>query len=124
MFGCGGERDTDKRRLMGAVAARLSDLAVVTSDNPRSENPEDIIDEIRRGGDSVAAADTRARQLSVADRAAAIERAVDEAQAGDVVAIAGKGHETHQIIGGDRRPFDDRLVARAALDRRRARARV
>ena len=124
VFGCGGDRDTAKRPLMGAVAARLSDLVVVTSDNPRSENPEHIIDEIRRGIGSSTTAATGPPHLGIADRGAAIERAIDEAEPGDAVVIAGKGHESHQVVGDERRPFDDRLVARAALARRRVRSRV
>lgn len=124
VFGCGGDRDTAKRPLMGAVAARLSDLVVVTSDNPRSEDPDRIIDEIRRGIDSSTTAATRPLCLAIADRGTAIERAIDGAEPGDAVVIAGKGHETYQVVGDERRPFDDRLVARAALARRRARPRV
>ena len=124
VFGCGGDRDTAKRPLMGAVAARLSDLVVVTSDNPRSEDPDRIIDEIRRGIDSSTTADTGPPHLGITDRSMAIERAVNEAEPGDAVVIAGKGHETSQVVGDERRPFDDRLVARAALARRRARARM
>jgi UDP-N-acetylmuramoyl-L-alanyl-D-glutamate--2,6-diaminopimelate ligase len=124
VFGCGGERDTSKRPLMGAVAARLSDLVVVTSDNPRSENPDDIIAEIRRGIASSTTAATGPPHLGIPDRSAAIERAIDEAEPGDAVAIAGKGHETFQTVGDERRPFDDRVVARAALARRRTRSRV
>ena len=124
VFGCGGDRDTAKRPLMGAVAARLSDLVVVTSDNPRSEDPDHIIDEIRRGIDSSTTTATGPPHLGIADRAVAIERAVNEAEPGDTVVIAGKGHETHQVVGDERRPFDDRLVARAALAQRRVRSRV
>ena len=124
VFGCGGDRDTAKRPLMGAVAARLSDLVVVTSDNPRSEDPDRIIDEIRRGIDSSTTAATGPPHLGITDRRTAIERAIDEAEPGDAVVIAGKGHETYQVVGDERRPFDDRLVARAALARRRARPRV
>ena len=124
VFGCGGDRDTAKRPLMGAVAARLSDLVVVTSDNPRSEDPDQIIDEIRRGIDAFTTTATGRSQLRIVDRGAAIERAIDEAEPGDAVVIAGKGHETHQVVGDERRRFDDRLVARAALARRRARLRV
>ena len=119
VFGCGGDRDAAKRPLMGAVAARLSDVVVVTSDNPRSEDPEAIIAAIRLGMESPP--DTEpAPHVSIADRAAAIAHAVERAEPGDAVVIAGKGHETHQLIGHERRPFDDRLVARAALGRRRA----
>ena len=123
VFGCGGDRDAAKRPLMGAMAARLSDLVVVTSDNPRSEDPGRIIDEVRLGISSAASA-TGPPHLGINDRGAAIQRAIDEAEPGDMVVIAGKGHETHQVVGDKRRPFDDRLVARAALARRRGRSRV
>ena len=124
VFGCGGDRDTTKRPLMGAVAARLSDVVVVTSDNPRSENPEQIIEEIKRG--IVLPADRSKGQapkgpvcLSIPDRKAAIERAIKEAKYGDLVLIAGKGHEKYQEIGDRRLPFDDVEVARGALAQRR-----
>ena len=107
VFGCGGDRDRTKRPLMGAVAARLSDLVIVTSDNPRSEDPEQIIEEIKRGivdaGRSFAAAGQPRRSrppcLAIVDRKAAIERAIRDARAGDLVLIAGKGHEKYQVIG-------------------------
>jgi UDP-N-acetylmuramoyl-L-alanyl-D-glutamate--2,6-diaminopimelate ligase len=114
VFGCGGDRDTTKRPLMGAVAARLSDLVVVTSDNPRSEDPGRIIDDIKRG-----LVPGRVPWLAIVDRAEAIERAVREARPGDLVLVAGKGHETTQTIGSRVLPFDDVDVARAALVRRR-----
>ena len=126
VFGCGGDRDTTKRPLMGAVAARLSDVVVVTSDNPRSENPEQIIEEIKRG--IVLPADRLGPKgqapkgpvcLAIADRRAAIDRAVKDARPGDLVLIAGKGHEKYQEIGDRRFPFDDVEVARAALTQRR-----
>jgi UDP-N-acetylmuramoyl-L-alanyl-D-glutamate--2,6-diaminopimelate ligase len=111
VFGCGGDRDRGKRPLMGAIAARLADRLWITSDNPRSENPDAIIAEIVAG----VPADRRARQSTMADRRLAIRDALAWAGAGDVVVIAGKGHETYQIIGKDVLPFDDREVARAAL---------
>ncbi len=114
VFGCGGDRDTTKRPLMGAVAARLSDLVVVTSDNPRSEDPGRIIEDIKRG-----LVPGRVPWLAITDRAEAIERAVREARPGDLVLVAGKGHETTQTIGSRVLPFDDADVARAALVRRR-----
>jgi UDP-N-acetylmuramoyl-L-alanyl-D-glutamate--2,6-diaminopimelate ligase len=130
VFGCGGDRDRTKRPLMGAVAARLSDLVIVTSDNPRSEDPERIIDEIRRGivmpADRIAPKGQQKGTPSVAivDRREAIEKAIKEARRGDLVLIAGKGHEKYQVIGDRTLPFDDVDVARAALARRRSGSRV
>ncbi|HEX7787790.1 MAG TPA: UDP-N-acetylmuramoyl-L-alanyl-D-glutamate--2,6-diaminopimelate ligase [Methylomirabilota bacterium] len=111
VFGCGGDRDRGKRPIMGGIAARLADRVWVTSDNPRSERPEAILAEIEAGVPAEAAG----RHESVADRRRAIHAAVAWAREGDVVVIAGKGHETYQIIGGQTLPFDDREVARAAL---------
>jgi UDP-N-acetylmuramoyl-L-alanyl-D-glutamate--2,6-diaminopimelate ligase len=112
VFGCGGDRDRGKRPLMGRVAARLADHVVVTSDNPRSEDPRGIIDEIMAGVDG----GTGAAEIEP-DRRAAIRRAVAEARRGDVVLIAGKGHEAYQEIGAVRQPFSDAAVAREALSR-------
>jgi UDP-N-acetylmuramoyl-L-alanyl-D-glutamate--2,6-diaminopimelate ligase len=110
VFGCGGDRDRGKRPLMGAIARALADVAVVTSDNPRTEDPEAIIGEI------VAGAGVGEAVLTVEpDRRRAIELAVGGARAGDVVVIAGKGHEVGQERDGMVAPFDDREVARAAL---------
>jgi UDP-N-acetylmuramoyl-L-alanyl-D-glutamate--2,6-diaminopimelate ligase len=111
VFGCGGDRDMAKRPLMGEVATRLADHVVLTSDNPRSEDPQAIIDDIRAG----IPPGTRATVSVEPDRRRAIERALVGARSGDVVVIAGKGHETTQTIGEAARPFDDREVARAAL---------
>jgi UDP-N-acetylmuramoyl-L-alanyl-D-glutamate--2,6-diaminopimelate ligase len=131
VFGCGGDRDRTKRPLMGAVAARLSDLVIVTSDNPRSEDPARIIEEIKRG--IVMPAD-RARKgqplppstpcVAIVDRRAAIEKAIRDASPGDLVLIAGKGHEKTQVVGERILPFDDVEVARGALHRRRTGART
>jgi UDP-N-acetylmuramoyl-L-alanyl-D-glutamate--2,6-diaminopimelate ligase len=108
VFGCGGDRDRGKRPLMGEIAARLADHVIVTSDNPRSEDPQAIIDEILAGT-------ARSVEHEV-DRRVAIERAIAAARSGDVVVIAGKGHELGQEFAGGRKlPFDDREVARAAL---------
>ncbi len=115
VFGCGGGRDRSKRSLMGDVAARLSDAVVITSDNPRSENPEQILDDIERG---IPPQQARTRMV---DRRAAIEWAIGGAGPGDVVVVAGKGHETHQIVGDQKLPFDDVVVAGEALARRRLR---
>jgi UDP-N-acetylmuramoyl-L-alanyl-D-glutamate--2,6-diaminopimelate ligase len=111
VFGCGGDRDATKRPRMMRVACEHSDRVIVTSDNPRTENPESIIDQVIAGRPEGTAAPFT-RQV---DRARAIEQAVAEARPGDIVLIAGKGHEDYQIIGTEKRPFDDRLVARAAL---------
>jgi UDP-N-acetylmuramoyl-L-alanyl-D-glutamate--2,6-diaminopimelate ligase len=111
VFGAGGDRDRAKRPLMGGIAARLADVAIVTSDNPRSEDPDAIIDEILTG-----IAGGTANVIRDADRRAAIHRAVALARPGDVVVIAGKGHEQGQeFAGGRREPFDDVAVAREAL---------
>jgi UDP-N-acetylmuramoyl-L-alanyl-D-glutamate--2,6-diaminopimelate ligase len=132
VFGCGGDRDRTKRPLMGAVAARLSDVVVVTSDNPRSENPAEIIDQIKRGivspedrgGGRGRPKAKETRCIAIVDRKEAIERAVREALPGDLILIAGKGHEKYQVIGERVLPFDDVDVARTALERRRAGTRV
>jgi UDP-N-acetylmuramoyl-L-alanyl-D-glutamate--2,6-diaminopimelate ligase len=112
VFGCGGDRDRAKRPMMGLAAAEDADLVIVTTDNPRSEDPLAIIDEITSGIPDGAAS------IVEPDRATAIQRAIDAAHPGDVVVVAGKGHETTQEIGGVFVPFDDREVARAALARR------
>ncbi len=119
VFGCGGDRDRTKRPLMGAVAGRLSDLIVITSDNPRHEDPERIIEEIRRGITPDTRRDANQGLLSIADRRAAIVKAIGVARAGDLVLLAGKGHEQYQVIGDESMPFDDAVIAREALTRRR-----
>jgi UDP-N-acetylmuramoyl-L-alanyl-D-glutamate--2,6-diaminopimelate ligase len=122
VFGCGGDRDRTKRPLMGMVAARLSDVVVITSDNPRSEEPQRIIDEIKRGIPAGSQSTGRSPEIhAIVDRREAIERAVDVSEPGDVVLVAGKGHEKYQQIGDRVLPFDDGDVARAALGRRRNR---
>ncbi len=115
VFGCGGDRDRQKRPLMGEVAGRLADRVIVTNDNPRSEDPEQIAHEIRAG-----LLPTGTVHELCLDRREAILRAIRSAAAGDVVLIAGKGHEPYQIIGQVTLPFDDRDEARAALAARRA----
>ncbi len=110
VFGCGGDRDKTKRAPMGEVAGKHSDLAIITSDNPRTEDPLSIISQIEIG-----IKDTNCPYLVVSDRRDAIHTAIQKAKAGDVVLIAGKGHETYQIIGNDKFHFDDREIAKEAL---------
>ena len=128
VFGCGGDRDATKRPLMGAVAARLSDLVVITSDNPRSEDAQQIIDEIKRGivpaRELGGPARATPQHTAIVDRRLAIEYAIRIAQPGDLVLVAGKGHEKYQVIGDRTLPFDDVEVARAALAGRRAASKV
>jgi UDP-N-acetylmuramoyl-L-alanyl-D-glutamate--2,6-diaminopimelate ligase len=119
VFGCGGDRDRGKRPIMGEIAARLADRAWVTSDNPRSERPEAIVDEVLVGVARVAGA--RERSVAEPDRARAIRGALGWAVAGDTVVIAGKGHETYQIVGAETHDFDDRAVASAILRERMTR---
>ncbi len=113
VFGCGGDRDRTKRPLMGAVATRLSDVVILTSDNPRSEPPEAILEEIRRGVPQSRAGDT----YVIPDRRDAIAKALEMGREGVVVVIAGKGHETYQVLRDRTVPFDDRQVARDILHR-------
>jgi UDP-N-acetylmuramoyl-L-alanyl-D-glutamate--2,6-diaminopimelate ligase len=110
VVGAGGDRDTTKRAVMGRAAAEGADLVVLTSDNPRSEDPEKIIDMVAAGAGDDA--------IRITDRRAAIEHAIGAARTGDVVVIAGKGHETYQEVNGAKHPFDDREVAREALGAR------
>ena len=116
VFGCGGDRDPGKRPLMGAAAARLADHVIVTSDNPRSEDPHAIIGQILDGTERPPGSRSAGREIeAIEDRQVAIFSAVHHARAGDVVLLAGKGHETYQEIAGVRHPFNDREVAGAAL---------
>jgi UDP-N-acetylmuramoyl-L-alanyl-D-glutamate--2,6-diaminopimelate ligase len=126
VFGCGGDRDRRKRPLMGKVAGQYSDLAILTSDNPRTEDPFAILDEVERGFNSLALQqwnenairDWRSKKgyLKIGDRREAIRMAIQLAQPFDTVLIAGKGHEDYQILGKKRFPFDDRVEAKKALE--------
>ncbi|MDR3567743.1 MAG: UDP-N-acetylmuramoyl-L-alanyl-D-glutamate--2,6-diaminopimelate ligase [Syntrophobacteraceae bacterium] len=123
VFGCGGDRDRKKRPIMGEVAARLADIVILTSDNPRSEPPEDILDQIEEGVKRSSIPFLAPPELALAskgcirksDRREAIELAVSIASPGDMIFIGGKGHETYQIIGETRHSFDDRLVVEDCL---------
>ena len=114
MFGCGGDRDPVKRPLMGEVASRLAGRVLITSDNPRSEDPQKIIDAIASG----VPADFQQHVQQQADRAQAIAQAIAQAQPHDVVLIAGKGHEASQWVGSQRLPFSDQQHAQQALQSR------
>jgi UDP-N-acetylmuramoyl-L-alanyl-D-glutamate--2,6-diaminopimelate ligase len=119
VFGCGGDRDRSKRPKMGRAAAQQSDLVILTSDNPRSEDPMAILRDVEAG--VLEALDpserARVRYEVIADRRRAIETAIREAKRGDMVLIAGKGHEDYQIIGANRLHFDDREEAKAAIEK-------
>ncbi|MEQ8236079.1 MAG: UDP-N-acetylmuramoyl-L-alanyl-D-glutamate--2,6-diaminopimelate ligase [Syntrophomonadaceae bacterium] len=114
VFGCGGDRDKGKRPLMGKIAAQYSDFCIVTSDNPRSEEPEAIIDDIIPGLMAI----ENSHYAKIVDRREAIHQAIHLARKGDLVIIAGKGHETYQLVKDQVLPFDDRLVAREFLEER------
>jgi UDP-N-acetylmuramoyl-L-alanyl-D-glutamate--2,6-diaminopimelate ligase len=113
VFGCGGDRDRTKRRPMGEIAGEYSNLVIITSDNPRNEDPLKIIEEIEVG-----VKEKGVDYKIISDRREAIYRAVAAAQTNDVVIIAGKGHENYQLVGGNKFHFDDREVAAEALERR------
>jgi UDP-N-acetylmuramoyl-L-alanyl-D-glutamate--2,6-diaminopimelate ligase len=114
VFGCGGDRDRSKRAPMGEAAASLSDVVILTSDNPRTEDPEQILADAELG-----IKETGKPYRKIADRRAAIHQAVAEANSDDLVLIAGKGHEDYQIIGREVFHFDDKEVAREALENAR-----
>jgi UDP-N-acetylmuramoyl-L-alanyl-D-glutamate--2,6-diaminopimelate ligase len=108
VFGCGGDRDRGKRPIMGRIAGELSDLAIATSDNPRTEDPGAIIDDIERGMGDLP-------HLRIVDRLAAIHAALNEGRPGDTILLAGKGHETYQVIGTENLPFDERDLVQKAV---------
>jgi UDP-N-acetylmuramoyl-L-alanyl-D-glutamate--2,6-diaminopimelate ligase len=108
VFGAGGDRDRTKRRPMAEAVARTADVAILTSDNPRTEDPERILDDLEPGLGGIA-------YHRIADRRAAIARALEIARPGDLVLLAGKGHETYQLVGTEKRPFDERVVVRELL---------
>jgi len=117
IFGCGGDRDRTKRPLMAEAASRHSQFCIVTSDNPRNEDPQTIIDEAIPGLGS-------ARYEVIIDRREAIYSTIENALPGDLILIAGKGHETYQEVNGKRQYFDDREVARRALEIRKKKEEV
>jgi UDP-N-acetylmuramyl tripeptide synthase len=112
VFGAGGDRDAGKRAPMGAAAAQGADVVVVTSDNPRSESAEEIASQVAAGGANAS------KLITIVDRSRAIAHAIANAGSADVVLIAGKGHESYQIVGTEKLPFSDLAHARAALAQR------
>jgi UDP-N-acetylmuramoyl-L-alanyl-D-glutamate--2,6-diaminopimelate ligase len=126
VFGCGGDRDRGKRPLMGAIAGRMADLAILTSDNPRSEDPLAIIAEVEAGLSTTGLSRIAPSQaggaargyLVESDRRAAIALGLEVAAPGDIVLIAGKGHEDYQLVAGRRLDFDDRAVVRTLVAER------
>ena len=114
LFGCGGDRDRLKRPVMGRIAAENADICIVTSDNPRTEDPETIIDEIMQG-----TAGGSARVIRICDRVGAIRTAIDNAQRGDVILLAGKGHEDYQVIGHEKHHMDEREIVAEYLEMRK-----
>ena len=112
LFGCGGDRDRGKRPLMARAAAAVADFTFLTSDNPRTEDPDRILDEIQAGLPS------GAPHLRITDRRMAIAAALEEGKPGDTLLLAGKGHENYQVIGTESRPFDERVIVRELLGAR------
>ena len=110
MFGCGGGRDREKRPIMGEISGRLADFSILTSDNPRLEQPMDILRAIEEG-----IKPTGAPYVVIENRREAIRYAMQMGQPGDVIVLAGKGHETYQDIGGQKLPFDEKVVVRELL---------
>ena len=111
VFGCGGDRDTSKRPLMGAISGRIADYTIITSDNPRTEKPEEITKEIEEGMKK-----TKGKYEVIVDRREAIKQAISKANKKDIVVLAGKGHETYQEINGHKNDFDERIIVREIID--------
>ena len=114
LFGCGGDRDRTKRPIMGRIAAENADFVIVTSDNPRTERPEDIVADITAGLEG-----TSTPHEVIVDRASAIEWAIEHHRPGDVIVLAGKGHEDYQIVGHEKRHMDEREIVAGILEKRK-----
>ena len=114
LFGCGGDRDRTKRPIMGRIAAENADFAVVTSDNPRTEEPMDIIREILAGMEG-----TKTPYVVIPDRVEAIEWAIEHHEPWDVIILAGKGHEDYQVIGHEKRHMDEREIVAEIMEKRK-----
>ena len=105
VFGCGGDRDTRKRPIMGEISGKVADYTIITSDNPRTEDPKAIVDEIEEGIKK-----TKGKYEVIVDRVEAITKAIEMANKNDIIVLAGKGHETYQEINGVKHPFDERVI--------------
>ncbi len=111
VFGCGGDRDSGKRAIMGEISGRIADYTIITSDNPRTEDPEKIVNQIEEGIKK-----TNGKYVCIVDRTQAIKHAVQIAKKNDIVVLAGKGHETYQIIGHEKYPFDEKEIIKEIID--------
>ena len=111
VFGCGGDRDTRKRPVMGEISGRVADFTIITSDNPRTEKPEDIINQIENGIKK-----TKGNYTVIVDRIEAIKEAIKIAKKNDIIILAGKGHETYQEINGEKFPFDERKIIKEIIE--------
>ena len=105
VFGCGGDRDSSKRAIMGEISGRIADYTIITSDNPRTEEPEAIVKEIESGIKK-----TKGQYICIVDRIEAIRKAINMANKRDIIVLAGKGHEPYQEINGVKHPFDERII--------------
>ena len=112
VFGCGGDRDKGKRPIMGEISGKIADYTIITSDNPRTEKPEDIVEQIEAGIKK-----TKGKYEVVVDRVEAIEKAIKMANKKDIIILAGKGHEPYQEINGVKHPFDERIIVREIIDK-------
>ena len=111
LFGCGGDRDTSKRSIMGEISGRIADYTIITSDNPRTEEPEKIIEQIEEGIKK-----TKGKYTVVVDRIEAIKTAIKMADKKDIIVLAGKGHEPYQEINGVKYPFDERVIVNSIIN--------
>ena len=112
VFGCGGDRDSGKRPIMGEISGKIADYTIITSDNPRTEDPQKIVDQIEEGIKK-----TKGKSEVVVDRVEAIERAIKMANKRDIIILAGKGHEPYQEINGVKHPFDERIIVRDIVEK-------
>lgn len=111
VFGCGGDRDTSKRPMMGEISGRIADFTIITSDNPRTEEPQKIVDQIEEGIKK-----TKGKYTVIVDRIEAIKEAIKMADKKDIILLAGKGHEPYQEINGVKHPFDERIIVNDIIE--------